>query len=459
MPDPVTSSSQLDEILSGGGARLQQAVGTAFDQFFSGTLSGRQQDAVTSVIKNRKARNLRGAAAEAAATKLQESFTASNRAAALGFISQAVASNRLPLQSRGFKRGGEEVGQFRGTGTAGQTGAFEAFAAELTGLGAIGQEEGGAALNRRVQQALEAAGGDRRKAFENLFQTSQLGAVQDVLNPTGAFNRLIAAQEGTIQQQVNELQQNLFQVRAGNRAGRLDENLTQLAQQGIVTNQFLRLDQSLLDRFGASEELVAGQGAGVALQTALGRQGKSLTGAVSELLGLEGQGLEASVVSGVAPNGKESALFIGLQGQTLRDQARLLLNLTGTARGDTAGGGVSRALSNRLASLQSALSTNLGELDQLVQARDATTSVGTEQIGLIEGQSRRLQQLQQGGDVRTETLQTFRNPYTGNRRVDTRTVRQAETARQSEIAGLQENLSLSQRLRTSLFSPEVPFFA
>lgn len=74
------------------------ARATAFEQFIDPRLSQQQIDASAAVRKNRIARGLRGAAADAAQTATQERFLSGNRRAALGFIADDLSANQALVQ-------------------------------------------------------------------------------------------------------------------------------------------------------------------------------------------------------------------------------------------------------------------------------------------------------------------------------------------------------------------------
>lgn len=397
--------SRIDELLGGGNnsASRNNAVGTAFDQLFSGRLSGAQQDRVTGARKNRTARGLRGAAADAAAGRLSEGFEAGNRNAALNFLQSSLAENRGAVTT-----GGSRVNQFLGTQRAGDTAGFAAFQTEVAGLQSIGAEDGAGAFNARFEEALAASGGDRLAALQQLLPTTSLDSIQSVLSPQAQFDTSIAEQEDLLGSQVRDLQSSLFGPADG---------LAEQADRGFFTGQHLELTPELIARLGGNQEVINGQGIGPGLQSSLGAQGTTLSERARSLAGFTDENIQASIISGNRGGEARQFLAFNSTGDTV-SQANLLLGL-GRRNALTGKQGINRSLSNRFEGLASLVQKNV---ESITAARNARESAGA-----------------------------------GLSLIDNVTEQQQALAADPNNAALQESRSQSDRFRSELFSPLQPF--
>jgi len=438
------SQSRLDEVLGGGAAQRSLATGAAFEQLFSGQLSGRQEGIAGSLVKNRLARGLRGAAAEDAATRLREQLSASNRVSAAEFLGQSLGRNILPqlgagsVQDEGTRFGEGPSAAFidlAGGVRAQDTAPFGAFSTELAGLRALGLSQGGAAVNRRVQGALAGAGGDRAAAFAQLFGTTSLETLQPFLDPQSAIQGQIGAVERSIREQIGVLSPE---------GGRLSPHpqLDIGLRAGQTTGLNLEINDQLLRRLG----LRTFQEAGGFHNVLAGIDPRQLAQLAQERLGVSFGGAEnvtAEIVSGTSSIGRgraEGTAFLAFEGADLASQAELVLGLSssGFARREV---------------FESGVRENLQTLRELQQFQ-----------GQIGGSARdidllRRQQSELAGLPTTRTAsRTVGSPLTGNRR----TVQDRTGIPQAELDAQRQRLSSSiadiGRFRTDLFSPDVPFF-
>lgn len=194
----LQDEDRLQQIL-GDPAQRTLALGTAAQQFFDPTLSGEQSTLVQGAIKNRIARGLRGSAAEAFGQRIEQQFAEQNRLAAAGFLQRAfgVQAGELAQRAPGIGRS-----LISGGGIAG----LEAFGAEVSGLRALGIQQGPGAITEFIES--RQAAGERAQALQSIFPSLSTEDVTAILNPEEAVQNLIAEQR-------NELQSALALTEAG----------------------------------------------------------------------------------------------------------------------------------------------------------------------------------------------------------------------------------------------------
>lgn len=411
---PITQSIQLDRaerlqnVLGGGVRGRDQAVSAAFDQLFTGQLSGQQADLAQSTVKNRIARGLRGAAAEAAQTRLEQGFRASNRVAASGALAQLLGRSELPVVAGIRRQSGGIIGEFRGTQLAAGTSAFQTFAAETAGLRALGLEDGAASVNQRIEQALAASGGDREAAFASIFGSTGLASVQQALNARDTFAAAITQQEDLIRGQLDALRNT--PIGTVNRTFSTRNNIEQLTP-------------DLLDRLGVDQSLIATMGLGPAIETSLRQQGTTLSARAREVFGLTDENIQVGL-GRTGNTGGAALATTGLEftaGGDLVSQANLLLGL-GDARNRFTG---LQVFGSRLKSLRSALRQNVGQLEGLREA-ESRAGPGAERIGSLGRQREELAGID------------------------------PTSARGQELT---KNISQAEQFRREQLSPATPFFA
>lgn len=447
------TQTRLSGLLDGNLADRQLATGAAFEQFFTGQLSGTQIDLQDQLRKNRLARGLRGRATQAASDRLGNQFRASNRVAAAEFIGESLGRNFLPQLGQGFVQAADgRAGQFSsvqavtGQQRASDLPAFQAFQTEISGLRAEGLQFGGASVNRRIDQALAANQGDRRAAFADIFGTASLGGLQGALDPQGLIESQRGIVGGSIREQIDRLQGGIGvrQEDLANFNFQPGQSLAILSGEE-VTNPNLRITDDLLGRLGLRTKAEAGGFHNVLA----GVSEQELAQRAADNLGFDFGGAEdvrARIVSGIEQRGngtKEAINFLAFEGGSLADSAELLLNLTS-----------SQFVGNR--TTQEGLRTNIQSLRQLNAASEAAGQ-GIGNIDLLQQRGTELALAEQGPRVNRESARVT-SPITGNSRTRFSEVLQAQAANTAEQERLRSDIAGINQFRTDLFSPTVPFF-
>jgi hypothetical protein len=427
--DQLDPQDRLQELL-GTPQGTQLATGAAFRQLFDPSLSGQQQDTVQSLIKNRKARGLRGAAAEVASTQLQEQFGATNRLQALGFLEQRFrGQGDVPL---GFLPGGQATvtprgGDLFGATTQGSaTTGFQALLGEITGLRSLAAQEGAGSLNQFVEAAQQ-PGGDRLAAFERLF-------------PAAAADpnlRQVLAPAQSIEGQISGLRETL----GGFLGGR--------------DFQGIQLTEGIIQKLGIEDPRTTGQGLAGLNNPAVNLR-ERFTEAFGNVLP-EGISLQAEALLDPSRSRPELGQFLTFRGD-VENLAKFNLTLQDQKFARQFGEAVPVGVEPFTGAESRDVKNVLGQLDQLRDLqKELANPLG--QTDLFEQLTGDLQSVR--ADTPFTELIGSVNPITGNPRVTEEQRRLSTQQRQARIGTLEDQLGQFNEFTTRLFSPEQPlsFFA
>lgn len=207
---PGVGSNTIDvSTLNNEQRRLARSV--AFQQFFRPEISGQQQQAIEGIVKNRRARGLRGKAAEAAGSQAFQKFRSGNRASALDFLRQDFG-----LRSQQATRQGGDIAPLLGS--------FEEFftntvAADLL-RGTQARIGGAQDVVNVVEDRVGGPGNEVLSTRERFLRgTSQLGGdaestgfLREVLSAAGAAGALgdtVGGNRGVDSDRLSEFRQAL----------------------------------------------------------------------------------------------------------------------------------------------------------------------------------------------------------------------------------------------------------
>jgi hypothetical protein len=423
--DQLDPQDRLQELL-GTRQGTQLATGAAFRQLFDPSLSGQQQDTLQALIKNRKARGLRGAAAEVASTQLGEQFAASNRLQALGFLGQQFQKQGdVPL---GIAPGGQvgvtpREGAFFGATTQGSsTSGFQALLGEITGLQTLAAKEGAAGLNRFIEAAQQ-PGGSRLDAFERLFP----GASSD------PNLRTILSPQESIKEQIGGLR------------GLLGNFL------GSREFQAIQLTPEIMQKLGVEDPRATGQGLAGLNNPSINLQGR-FTETFGDVLP-KGISLQAEALLDPSRARPELGAFLTFRGD-VEDLAQFNLTLQDPEFSRQFGEAVP-LIRDPFSGAESKDVKNV--LSQLGQLRDLQKELADPlgQTDLFEGLQSQLTSAQRD-DPFTQLIGSV-NPITGNPRITEEQRRLSAEQRTARISSLEGQLDQFSEFTTKLFSPEQPF--